>query len=67
LNSVEGLSAAIHVLVLISPLLFEIQELIALGEAVGTESKGLSVQAISALPGSSYVPVQQDGSNDQEQ
>ncbi|CAK9214301.1 unnamed protein product [Sphagnum troendelagicum] len=43
------------------------EELIALGEAVGTESKGLSVQAISALPGSSYVPVQQDGSNDQEQ
>jgi len=43
------------------------QELLALGDAVGTESKGLSVQAISALPGSSYVPDLQDGTSGQEQ
>ncbi|CAM6026428.1 unnamed protein product [Sphagnum balticum] len=43
------------------------EELLALGDAVGTESKGLSVQAISALPGSSYVPDLQEGTSGQEQ
>jgi hypothetical protein len=43
------------------------QELLALGDAVGTESKGLSVQAISALPGSSYLPDLQEGTSGQEQ
>jgi len=43
------------------------EELIALGEAVGTESRGLSAQAIAALPGFTHVSDPKDGINSQEQ
>ena len=43
------------------------QELIALGEAVGTESKGLNSQTIAALKQFTYVSVSKDSASDQEQ
>ena len=43
------------------------QELIALGEAVGTESKGLSAEAIAALPGFIHGPSSQDSNSSREQ
>lgn len=35
-------------------IIFGLQELLDLGEAVGTESRGLSVELISLLPTSKY-------------
>jgi E3 ubiquitin-protein ligase BIG BROTHER-like protein len=43
------------------------EELIALGEAVGTESKGLNAQSVAALQQFTYVPESKDSSTDQEQ
>ncbi|KAG6557985.1 hypothetical protein Mapa_000164 [Marchantia paleacea] len=43
------------------------EELVALGEAVGTQNKGLSSEAIAALPTSSYVPDKRSSSCGTEQ
>ncbi|KAG0571427.1 hypothetical protein KC19_VG010700 [Ceratodon purpureus] len=43
------------------------EELIALGEAVGTESKGLNSQSIAALQQFTYVSDSKDNTSDQEQ
>lgn len=43
------------------------QELIALGEAVGTESRGLSTEAIAALPCFNYALDSKDDSTSAEQ
>lgn len=41
------------------------EELIALGEVVGTESRGLSIDTIAALPSVSYKAQEQDGGTEQ--
>jgi len=42
-----------------------IQELLALGEAVGTESRGLSADTIASFPSAKYeAGTSQNGSND---
>ncbi|KAJ7537801.1 hypothetical protein O6H91_11G022500 [Diphasiastrum complanatum] len=44
------------------------EELVALGEAVGTESKGLAEHVVASLPVSSYLsPPHKDGTSDMEQ
>lgn len=42
------------------------QELVALGEAVGTESRGLTADTIASLPSVSYkAQITEEGSNEQ--
>lgn len=48
-------------------LLSDWQELVALGEAVGVENKGLSSDMIASLPRSSYVADQHASSSCDEQ
>lgn len=45
----------------------QLQELIALGEAVGTESKGLNPQSLAALQQFTFVPDPKHTTSDQEQ
>lgn len=58
------LKCSSHCVLMCHPIM---QELIALGEAVGTESRGLSTEAIAALPRFNYALDSKDDSTSAEQ